>query len=438
MMAKDIFPARSFPPRTRVRFKVTGFMVALGMITYLDRACIATLAPAISAEFSLSKVQMSFVFSAFALAYAAFEVPTARLADRRGSRTVLTRIVVWWSAFTIATGAAVGYVSLLVTRFLFGVGEAGAWPGVARTFSRWIPRAERGRVQGIFFASAHLAGGLTPFVVASLLPFLAWRAIFLSFGILGLIWAALWHGWFRDDPADHPAVNAAELAHIVAGRETPVVHPSGWVFWKNLLGNRSMLALCVMYFPNSFVFYFCITWLPTYLREQYGFTANALVFFTGLPLILSVFADLLGGVTTDWLTIRLGLRAGRCGVGGVAYLIAGLALLLTPLARQPELAASLIALATAASMFSLAAAWGSCVDLGQENAAVVSATMNTAGAIGSFLSPMLVAYFLQWYGSWNLSIYLMGVLFLIGAAAWCVIQPQQRISLPPDSAWRTG
>jgi ACS family glucarate transporter-like MFS transporter len=434
MIAGEPFIARPALPPTRARFKVTGLVLALGMITYLDRACIATLAPDISAEFSLSKVQMGYVFSAFALAYAIFEIPTARLLDRRGARKVLTRIVAWWSAFTLATGAAAGYASLLVTRFLFGVGEAGAWPGVARTFARWIPRTERGRAQGLFFASAHFAGGVTPYIVVKLLPVLSWRGIFFCFGLLGVLWAAAWHTWFRDEPADHPAVNEAELAHIIAGREVPVPPPDGWTFWKSLLGNRSLLALCVMYFPNSFIFYFCITWLPTYLREQHGFATQTLVFFTGLPLILSVFADMFGGLTTDWLTARFGLRVGRCGVGGMAYLIAGSALLLTPLAPQPMLAASLIAIATAASMFSLAAAWGSCIDLGQENAAVVSAAMNTSGAIGSFLCPLIVAYSLKWYASWNVSIYLMGVLFLIGAAAWCVIQPHQRIFPSAESA----
>ena len=430
MIAANPLPLPMSARPSRTRFKVMGLMMAFGMITYLDRACISTLAPTITAEFALTKVQMGYVFSAFALAYAAFELPTAWLIDRRGPRVMVTRIVIWWSAFTMATGAALGYASLLATRFLFGVGEAGAWPGVARTFSRWIPRSERGRVQGTFFAGSHFASGMTPFLVAALLHFLPWRAIFVCFGLLGLVWAAIWRTWFRDDPSEHASVNAAELAHIVAGRDAPAPHPHGWAFWRGVLGNRSMLALCVMYFPNSFVFYFCITWLPTYLSEQHHFAASQLSFFAGLPLLLSVPADLFGGVTTDWITARFGLRAGRCGVGGVAYLVAGIALLVAPLAPQPMLAASLIALATAASMFSLAAAWGTCIELGRENAAVVGATMNTAGQIGALLCPLIVAYALKWYGSWNISLYLMGGLFLIGAAAWAVIRPHERI-FPP-------
>ena len=152
------------PSSTRVRYRVVGFMLALGAVTYLDRACIATLSPDIRRDLGLSKDQMSWIFSAFAIAYAAFEIPTAWWADRMGTRRVLTRIVAWWSVFTMATAAAWNFSSLLVIRFLFGAGEAGAWPNMARTFSRWIPRSERGTIQGIFFAAAHVTGGLTPLI----------------------------------------------------------------------------------------------------------------------------------------------------------------------------------------------------------------------------------------------------------------------------------
>jgi MFS family permease len=158
------------------------------MITYLDRACIATLAPGIIRDLGLSTVQMGYVFTVFQLAYALFEIPTARWADRKGTRAVLSRIVLWWSGLTAATGAAFSYPVLLGIRFLFGMGEAGAWPCVARTFSRWIPVRERGRVQGVFFAGAHLVGGLTPVLVLWLLTFMPWRMIFVCFG------AVAWSG----------------------------------------------------------------------------------------------------------------------------------------------------------------------------------------------------------------------------------------------------
>jgi ACS family glucarate transporter-like MFS transporter len=414
-------------PATHVRFAVVAFAVALAAVTYLDRACIATLAPDISRELGLSKQQMSWVFSAFAIAYAAFEIPTAWWADRHGTRRVLTRIVVWWSAFTMATGAAWNWVSLLVTRFLFGAGEAGAWPSAARTFSRWIPRSERGRVQGIFFAGAHLAGGLTPILVTALLHWTNWRGVFVLFGLVGLVWAAAWYRWFRDEPAEHPAVNRAELDHILAGREPAGAHRVGWAYWKRLLSHRNTYALCLMYFPNSFGFYFCITWLPTYLKEQHGFDALSQSVFSGLPLLLSVAGDLLGGAATDFATRRFGPRIGRAAVGATAYLAAGMAMILATVTGHPWLAASLIALAVGASMFTLGAAWSTCLDVGGNHAGVVSAAMNTSGQVGSILCPLLVTGLLQQFGHWNAPLLMIGGVYLVGAVGWSLIRPERRI-----------
>lgn len=416
---------------TRVRYKVVALTVLLAMVTYLDRVCISKLAPDIMRDFGLSKIQMGYVFSAFALAYACFEIPTAWWADRIGTRTVLARIVIWWSCFTIATAMAFNYVSLLLTRFLFGAGEAGAWPCVARTFSRWIPRHERGTIQGIFFAGAHLAGGLTPMLVVLLLPYMHWRAMFVCFGALGFVWAMAWHSWFRNDPAQHSAVNAAELERIVAGRVADAAHPAGWSYWRRLFRHRNVIALCIMYLPNSVIFYFCITWLPTYLHERHGFDATKLGFLSGLPLLLSVVSDLLGGVITDRVAARYGLRVGRCVVGATAYLIAAVALLIAAASTAPILAAVLISIATAACMFTTAAAWGTCIEIGRDHAGVVSATMNTAGQIGSLLCPLIVAYSVEWFANWNLPLYLMGFLFLLGGVCWLLIDPQQSVFDPP-------
>lgn len=412
---------------TRVRYGVVALAVLLATVTYLDRACIATLAPDIMRDLGLSKDQMSVIYSAFALAYAAFEVPTAWWADRGGTRRVLTRIVLWWSSFTMLTAVAWSFTSLLATRFLFGVGEAGAWPSVARTFSRWIPRSERGTVQGIFFSGAHLAGGMTPMIVLALVQIMNWRAVFVLFGLMGMVWAAVWYHWFSNDPTEHHAVNPTELAIIVAGRGASGGHHEGWALWKRLLTHRNTLPLCLMYFPNSFAFYFCITWLPTYLKEKHGFDAMSLGFFAGLPLILSVLGDLFGGVATDAVTKRFGLRLGRAGVGAAAYVLAGSAMILAGVIAQPVLAAWLIAVALGTSMFTLGAAWSTCLDIGGSHAGVVSATMNTSGQIGSVLSPLMVTFLLKRFGDWNLPLLVMGGLFLLGAACWGLVNPHKRI-----------
>lgn len=413
---------------TRVRDRVVALATGLAMITHLDRACLATLAPSIIRDLGLTTVQMGYVFTVFQLAYATFEIPTAWWADRRGTRSVLTRIVTWWSAMTVATGAALSYPALLAIRFLFGVGEAGAWPCAARTFSRWIPARERGTVQGVFFAGAHLLGGLTPALVLGMLTFLTWRQVFFCFGAIGLVWVAIWSTWFRDDPSRHPAVNAAELATIVQQRLPDSGHAAGGAgYWRSLIGSRTMIALSIMYIPNCMIFYFCITWLPTYLKQRHGFDAASLGLFAGLPLLVSMPGDLLGGVATDRLVARFGLRIGRAGLGAVAYVIAGIALLAAARSSTPVLAASLIALATGLTMFTLGAAWGTVIEVGRDHVSVVGATMNSAGNLAAMLNPLIVAYSVQWFGSWNVPLYLMGVMFLAGAACWTLVDPAKPV-----------
>ncbi len=417
-----------------MRYRVVALTTGLGMITYLDRACIATLAPGISRDLGLTTIQMGYVFTIFQLAYALFEIPTARWADRQGTRAVVSRIVLWWSCLTAATGAAFSYPSLLAARLLFGIGEAGAWPCVARTFSRWIPRRERGTVQGVFFAGAHLVGGLTPALVLWLLHFLSWREIFVCFGGVGLVWVAVWLAWFRDDPSEHRGVNAAELRTIVSERPADCRDAAGLDYWRTLFASRSVIALCVMYIPNSMIFYFCITWLPTYLRVRHGFDETSLAIFAGLPLIVSVPGDLLGGVVSDRLVARYGLRVGRCGLGAVAYAVAGVALLAAASASSAVVAATLIAVATGLTMFTLGAAWGTVMEVGRNHVAVVGATMNSAGNLAAMLSPLIVAYSVQWFGSWNLPLYVMGVLFLAGAFCWTLVDPARPVfeALPSE------
>jgi ACS family glucarate transporter-like MFS transporter len=412
---------------THVRYKVLAMTMALAAITYLDRVTISVTRPFIARDLGLSATQMGYVFSAFYLAYAIFEIPTGWWGDRVGTRRVLTRIVCWWSAFTVLTGTAFNYSSLLAIRFLFGAGEAGAWPNVARTFSRWFPRDERGTAQGIFFMGAHLAGGLTPMLVTALLVYVDWRTLFALFGSIGFIWSLAWYRWFRDSPAAHPAVGAAERAVIERGLAADAGHALEGTDWKRLLANRTVVCLCLMYFTQTFGGAFYVTWLPTYLasRGLIGMTAGILA---GLPLIFSAAADLLGGVATDRTARRLGLRLGRVTVGGGGLAAAGLFTIAGTLVASPVAAALLIALGGASSNFVLGAAWGTCLDIGGRRSGSVSAAMNTSGQIGSILSPILVATTVQRFSNWSAPLYLTGVLFLFGALCWLWVDPTRPVS----------
>jgi MFS family permease len=407
---------------TRIRYRASGFLLALAAVTYLDRICISVLTPDISRDLSLTKIQMSFVFSAFAVSYAAFEIVTAWWGERIGPRRVLTRIVSWWSCFTVATSLAWNYASMLVIRFLFGAGEAGAWPNAALAFSRWIPVSERGRAQGFFFAAAHLSGGITPILIAALLPHMSWRAIFAICGAVGFIWSAAWFQWFRDEPRDHPMVNLAEAELIETGRHI-ASHGSGGGAWKMLAASPSVWFLCLAYFSNSYGSYFVMTWLPTYLAEQRGFQKESLSFFSGLPLLLSVFGDLSGGAVTDFISRRFGMRMGRSGVAVAGYAIAGAAMFASVVSSTPVTAALLIAIAVAASMFTLSASWAACIDIGGPHTAVLSAAMNTTGQIGSILSPVITGWVVTHFSNWQLPLLIMGGLYVASAVFWMLVSP---------------
>ena len=412
----------SIGPAAHVRYRVVAFTMLLAAITYLDRVCISIVAPNMMRDLKMTPIQMSYVFSAFTLAYAIFEIPAAWWADRVGCRRVLTRIVLWWSVFTMATAGAFNYPALLVVRFLFGMGEAGAWPNAARVFTRWIPLRERGRVQGIFFAGAHLSGGLTPILVAYLALRLPWRAIFVLFGCVGFVWATAWWCWFRDEPRDHASVAAAERDLIESTRGSAAGHGGSWA---EIFRTPSLLPLCLQYFANTYGFYFFITWLPTYLAKSRNLANGELALFAGLPLLLSVIADVTGGMTTDFLSRRFGMRVGRCGVGAIAYLVAALAMSAGTLVSDGREAGFLIAVGGAASMFTLAPAWATAVDLGGGNPAVLSATMNTAGQVGGILSPIVLAYIVERFANWSMPLHILSALYAMAAVSWIFIQPQR-------------
>ena len=410
-----------------VRNRVVAFTMALAAVTYLDRVCIAVLAPKISAELALSRIEMGYIFSAFAVAYAAFGVPAAWWADRDGARRVLTWVVLVWSAFTMATAAAWNFMSMVIIRFLFGVGEAGAWPSVARVYSRWIPLADRGRIQGIFFAGAHLSGGLTPLVVAAIAGWLEWRAIFLVFGLIGILWAVCWYAWFRDEPREHSSVSAEERDHIEATRGLPTAQNHAPASWTAVFKTPTVAPLCIQAFANSYGFYFFITWLPTYLTQAHGMTGAELAIFSGLPLMLSFVADLTGGAGSDRLAQTISRRAARrvFGVGG--YALAALGIFLATQLNNGFAAGLFIAIGGACSMLTLAPAWASAVDVGGRHAGVTAGVMNTVGQVGGILSPLVQAYLVDATNNWNLPLLVLAGIYAIAGIAWLAVNPDQRV-----------
>jgi ACS family glucarate transporter-like MFS transporter len=410
---------------TRIRARVLAFAFLLSVVTYLDRICISAAAPSIRKDLNLSILQMGVVFSAFTLAYSLFEIPSGWLGDRQGPRRVLTRIVLWWSAFTMLTGAARGLTSLVAIRFLFGAGEAGAFPNIARSFSRWFPRVERGRANGVMFLGSRIGGMLSAPIALLIVARWGWRASFVVFGLLGLVWAAAWFAWYRDSPEEHSAVNDEERAWI--GRDGAQGSGHDATPWRALLRSRNLYAICAMYFAFGYGLYFYFTWLPTYLIEVLGFSKFGGGLFASLPFLLAGIADLVGGWLTDAWTRRHGLRAGRCYLGFAAFLTCAGFLFGSTLVASPVVKAVAIAMALASADLALGACWAVPIDIAPDHAGVITGCMNTLGNIGGLIGPMVVGIAVDRWHSWTFPFYVTSLIYASGAIAWLVIDPTKPI-----------
>jgi sugar phosphate permease len=414
-------PTSAAERATKARYWVVVFAITLAVIQYIDRICISQAAPAIAADLHLDKKQMGWVFSAFTLAYALFEIPAGYLGDRIGPRKVLLRIVIWWSFFTAATGWVWTWTSLLATRFLFGAGEAGAFPNLTKAFNRWLPLRERTRAQGIMWMSARLGGAFTPALVFLCLQRVSWRTAFLLFGLLGVVWAVIFFWWYRDDPRTHRAVNAAEAALL------PIEPGAGERFrapWKALFTSRTAWCLCGQYFACSYSFYFFITWFPTYLLEARGFDVKQSALLAGTPLFVGAFGSLFAGWIAPLLAARTGNVAGvRRGIGAVGSVGGAGLLVLTASLEHPGAAVAAIALTAFCNDIQMPGAWAACMDVGGRSVATLSGMMNMMGNIGGFMSSIACGYVVARTGNWNIAFYITALLYAGGALCWLAMDP---------------
>lgn len=409
---------------TRARYKVLSLLVALASLTYLDRLCISVAAPAIIQEFNFSPVQMGYIFSAFTFAYALFEIPSGWLGDRFGTRKALTRIVLWWSAFTMLTAATVGFWSLFIVRLFFGAGEAGAIPNSAATVARWFPAAQRGRAMGGVCIGHAIGAALTPPIVFKLVEWQGWRLTFVEFGAIGLVWCLAWYVWFRDTPEEHRAANIEEVNLIRENAPAPAKH-SHRIPWRLFLGSKNLLFLCAMYFAYGYSLYFYITWLPTYLLKARGFTTASTGFFSALPWVFGGFAFICGGWITDKLVARGHRRLARCGLGAFGLTMSALMLVFVALTENNIIAASLIAVALYFQFLTTPAVWATCLDIGKGRSGVVTGTVNTFGNLAGTIAPIAFGYVVQIWGSWTIPFYLAAGFLLIGVVMWLFINPEQ-------------
>jgi D-galactonate transporter len=406
------------------RWYILGLICLMYLITYLDRVNISTAAPVISKEFGFDKITMGIIFSAFVWAYALFQVPGGWLSDRFGARNVLTVIVAYWSVMTAATAAATGAMSFVVVRFLFGMGEAGAFPGATRAMQLWYPREERGLVQGLTHSASRLGAAIAPPLVVLIITTLSWRWVFYLSGAIGFVWAILWYFAYRNLPEEHGLVNRAELARIrgvgESGeiKEAPIERQAANVPWGTLIRSPNMWAIMCAYFTYVYCLYIFLTWLPSYLVDARHFTLLKVGIFASLPLFAGVIGDTVGGLATDWLLKKTGnTKLARRSVAIVGLL--GCAVFIVPAALTEDAYVAVYCL-TAAMFFlecTIGPAWSVPMDTGGKYSGTVSGMMNMAGNFGGAMSPLVFGVLAQ-YGNWQAPFVVAAVLLVIGAAIW--------------------
>jgi sugar phosphate permease len=410
---------------TRVRYWVIVFAVALAVITFIDRVCMSFTAPFVSKELGFNSIQMGYVFSAFAGAYALFEIPGGYLGDRLGPRRILIRIVMWWSVFTALTGAAWNAGSLVTVQALFGAGEAGCFPNLTKTFTVWLPRPERVRAQGIMWLAARWGGALTPLVVYQALWMFHfhWRPVFVLFGGVGVVWAALFHRWYRDDPRQNPMVNAAELALLRENRELARGQKS--IPWLRLLGSPQVWFLCLQYFCCSYGWYFYITWLPTYLRNARHLELEKSAILGMLPLFFGGVGAFVSGVVSSHLNRWTGDSAKtRRLIAYVGLAGASAMLLLVTRLGNPLSAMLAMGLACFCNDLVMPQSWGACMDIGGKYAGTLSGTMNMFGNLGGAVSPLVIGYLLRLtHSNWDITFYTSAAVYALAIVWWSLLDP---------------
>lgn len=437
-------------PPTRTRFVVLAFLCSMAMILYLDRICMSQAQPSMMAEFGWSNTQMGVVHAAFTLAYGLFEIPTGRLGDRFGSRRVLTRIVFWWSAFTVLTGC-VGYflyafefgaialtfdslALLVLIRFCFGAGEAGAIPNAARVIKVWFAPSERGRMQGLFQASMHVGGAVAPVVAASIIAWANWRWTFFLFGAIGAAWATAFYWWFRDSPVAHAAVNAAELEIIGASAVPIQAHEA--VPWRQVATHPNIWLLGIIITMSSFNSYFFFSWYQTYLIKGRGVDNFDAGLFASLALAGAMCGSLAGG----WLADRISRFAAdryraRRRLGLLTFGCAALGLFAGISADAVWLLGLCCALACLALFCQLPTWWLCAYDVSGKHTGSLFGLLNGVGVFGAMGSQLFFGAFADWRGrqgfegreQWDPAFYVSIALLLMAGVLWQFVYPRPAI-----------
>jgi len=413
---------------THARHVVLALTVAAYFITYMDRVVFSTAVPEMRKELGISLVQMGAILAAFRYSYAIFQVPGGWLGDKIGPRRALSLIVGWWSVLTSLTAAGWSAASMYAIRFIFGVGEAGAFPIATRSLSRWILPAERGFAQGITHAGSRLGGALAGPVVAYMVVHYGWRMPFWAFGIVGLLWSAVWFSYYRDTPEQHHGVNAAELEKIHSASGGPGKPVGSAVPWGRILASPVVWQISAMYVCYQYSLAWYTDWFPTFLKESRGFSSHDMGTFTGLSWVAAAIGNLSGGWLTD-LALRVtgDVRRSRRMVGILGFVIAAVGIYSATVTRDPKTCVYLNWIAFAGLEVTVSVSWAIPLDIAGDYAGSAAAVMNCCGNLGGALSSQFVPVMVKASG-WNMPLLVASGLSALGALIYAKIDASKRVA----------
>jgi ACS family glucarate transporter-like MFS transporter len=399
----------------------------LSVLLYVDRVCISTAKEAVVGDLALTDRQWGVVMSAFAFGYALLQTPTGALADRMGARSILASVVTLWSLFTGLTAAAWNFASLVAIRFLFGAGEAGAFPGVARVVYSWFPVGERGLVKGINFSGARLGAAATMPILPWMIERLGWKESFLLLMLIGFAWSIGWWLWFRDDPAEQKGLPRAELDYILATRQksdTAIV--AAPLNLAAMFRSGNLWLAMGQYFASNFTFFFTLTWLYPYVKNRFQLESVSAGLYAMVPLIAGALGNIIAGWWVDALYRRGWHTLSRRLPAIVGFSLAALGLVFSVGQDDPLPAVAWLSLAIFGADMTLAPSWSFCIDIGGRHSGAVSGTMNMAGNLGSAVVGLVFPVLVENYGERGF-FFAGAALNLIAIVLWLGMIPGRRI-----------
>jgi len=409
----------------RYRFFIGSFFITL--LLYIDRVCISSAKDSMSTDLLLTDTQIGWVLSAFALGYALFQVPAGAMGDKYGVRKVLASIMIFWSIFTSLTGFAWNFISMLFFRFIFGAGEAGAFPNISRAAYSWVPLDERGIFQGINFSGSRLGAAFALPLVAYLIEVWGWREVFYFFGAIGLVFAAVFYLFFRNKPEEHNKISKEEADYIIANRQQKQTDVSN-ISLRKILSSKEVLFAMGQYIGSNFIFFFTLTWLFPYIKSKYGLNAIDAGLYSMVPLLAGALGNWVSGFMVDTIYKRGKWKLSRRipAIIGFALVFVGIT---TSLYMETALSSIIcISIAIFGADMTLSPSWTFCIDIGKENSGKVSGMMNMAGNVGAFITALAFPYLQKWTGTNDMFFYVSAGLALLAIFFWLNMNPRNTVS----------